>query len=158
MATRRLGGLKVKKAQGTVTKYSVRVIQSDRLAHSFFLSQEKFTLFPDNELLPIIDGDIVNFDYEIRHLRKSKYRSKYFSVIPDSLIVAAPTEIQSEVEGHVYILSNASMPSLLKVGFTTGKVTKRASELSDMTSVPTAFKIEWSHPVTGNARAKLVPF
>ena len=101
MATRRPGELKVKKAQGTVTKYPVRLIQSDRLAHSL---------------------------------------------------------IQNEVEGHVYILSNASMPSLLKVGFTTGKVTKRASELSDMTSVPTAFKVEWSHPVTGNACAKLVPF
>jgi hypothetical protein len=74
-------------------------------------------------------------------------------VIPETLIVAAPVELDGEVEGEVYIMSNASMPGLLKVGFTTGSVAKRASELSGVTSVPTAFRIEWSLPTVGDPRA-----
>jgi hypothetical protein len=144
--------LKVKQAQGTVTQYSYRIAKSGSQAHSFFIGTEKFTLFSGDEFAPIVDGDIVSFEYEVRHL-KNKHRTEYFSVLADTLVIAAPAELGSEVSGHVYILSNVSMPGLLKVGFTTGTVTKRAFELSSVTSVPTPFKVEWSCPVTGNARA-----
>ena len=143
---------KVKQVHGTVSKSSSRIAQSGSQAHSFFVGDEKYTLFSEDNLPPVVDGDIVSFDFEVRHL-KNKYRSEYFSVVAETLTVAAPSELGGEVAGHVYILSNVSMPGLLKVGFTTGPVTKRVLELSGVTSVPTAFKVEWSCAVVGNARA-----
>jgi len=44
--------------------------------------------------------------------------------------------------GFVYVLSNASIPDLYKVGFTTTSPEQRASELSDHTGVPTKYKVE----------------
>jgi hypothetical protein len=43
--------------------------------------------------------------------------------------------------GFVYILSNESMPGLVKVGFTTNDPRKRAKELQS-SGVPTPFKVE----------------
>jgi len=146
------GRFKVKQAGGFVTDCSSRVAKSGNQAHSFRIQNTKFSIFSNDELSPVTTGDRVSFDYEIRHL-KSGSRREYFSVLPESLIIVAPVELDSEVEGEVYILSNASMPGLFKVGFTTGSVAKRASELSGVTSVPTAFHIEWSLPIVGDPRA-----
>ncbi len=44
--------------------------------------------------------------------------------------------------GFIYILSNASMPGLLKIGYTTRTVHERVQELNRPTGVPTPFKIE----------------
>ena len=44
--------------------------------------------------------------------------------------------------GFVYILSNASMPGLLKIGYTTRTVQQRVQELNRPTAVPTPFEIE----------------
>ena len=46
------------------------------------------------------------------------------------------------VAGYLYILSNPSMPGLLKIGLTTRPVLDRVEELNAATGVPTAFKIE----------------
>ena len=45
------------------------------------------------------------------------------------------------VAGYLYILSNPSMPGLLKIGLTTRSVSERVAELSS-TGVPSAFNIE----------------
>lgn len=45
--------------------------------------------------------------------------------------------------GYVYILINASMPGLIKVGMTTRSVEERAEELSRATGVPTAFVVAY---------------
>lgn len=45
--------------------------------------------------------------------------------------------------GHVYILSNPSMPGLLKVGFTTGPIEARIAQLMS-TGVPTPFHCVYS--------------
>jgi len=45
-------------------------------------------------------------------------------------------------KGFIYILSNDSMPGLLKVGLTENSVRQRIRELSSNTGVPTEFKLE----------------
>jgi hypothetical protein len=45
------------------------------------------------------------------------------------------------MRGYVYILSNRSMPGLLKVGYTTRSVVDRVHELNS-TGVPTSFYVE----------------
>lgn len=47
-------------------------------------------------------------------------------------------------KGYVYILSNPSYGNLYKVGMTTKDPHERADELSDLTAVPTPFKVEYS--------------
>ena len=44
-------------------------------------------------------------------------------------------------EGFVYVLTNASMPGLIKLGFTTQSPPKRAEQLSRETPVPTPFNV-----------------
>jgi hypothetical protein len=46
------------------------------------------------------------------------------------------------VEGYLYILSNAEMPGLLKIGITIRSVTERVAELSSTTGVPVPFTVE----------------
>ena len=47
---------------------------------------------------------------------------------------------------HVYVLSNDSMPGLLKIGYTKGDPNKRVEQLDRSTSVPTGFTLEWAYP------------
>lgn len=141
-----------KQAQGIVSKCSSRIAKSGSHAHGFFIGNNKYTLFSENDLSPVTDGDRVLFKYETRTL-KSGYRAKYNAIIPDTLIIEAPAELEEKIEGVVYILSNKSMPGLLKIGYTTGEAIKRADELSRVTSVPTGFRVEWTLPVYGNPRA-----
>jgi len=53
--------------------------------------------------------------------------------------------IPGEGEGKdiVYIMSNISIPGLLKIGFTSKPVEERCKELSKATGVPTPFKVEY---------------
>ena len=46
------------------------------------------------------------------------------------------------ISGYVYILSNPGMPSLLKIGQTSGSIQRRADQLSAATGVPNPFVIE----------------
>jgi hypothetical protein len=46
--------------------------------------------------------------------------------------------------GYIYILSNPSFGNLFKVGMTTRDPNKRAEELSELTAIPTPFKVEYS--------------
>jgi len=46
--------------------------------------------------------------------------------------------------GWVYILSNASLPGMVKIGMTTTNPETRAAELSRSTSIPTPFVVESS--------------
>lgn len=141
-----------KQAQGIVSKCSSRIAKSGSHAHGFFVGNSKYTVFSENDLSPVTDGDRVLFEYETRTL-KSGHRAKYNAVIPETLIIEAPVELEEKIEGVVYILSNKSMPGLLKVGYTTGEAIKRADELSRVTSVPTGFRVEWTLPVHGSPRS-----
>ena len=48
----------------------------------------------------------------------------------------------SPIKGYLYILSNPSMPDLLKIGFTTRSVDERIAELNSSTGVPENFVLE----------------
>jgi hypothetical protein len=47
------------------------------------------------------------------------------------------------MSGYIYILSNPSMPGILKIGKTEREPDDRISELSNVSSVPTAFYLEY---------------
>ena len=47
-----------------------------------------------------------------------------------------------EIKGFVYVLSNRSMPGLVKIGLSTRPVAERVAELNKATAVPSPFKIE----------------
>ena len=47
---------------------------------------------------------------------------------------------------YVYILSNKSMPGLLKIGFTDKTPQKRIEGLNRSTGVPISFDLEWAFP------------
>jgi hypothetical protein len=46
-------------------------------------------------------------------------------------------------KGYIYILSNPSFKNLYKVGMTTRNPDIRAEEMSQLTAVPTPFKVEY---------------
>jgi hypothetical protein len=50
--------------------------------------------------------------------------------------------------GWVYVLTNAAMPGLVKIGLTTRNPTVRASELTAATGVPAPFVIAWCRAVS----------
>lgn len=141
-----------KRASGVATQCHSRIAKSGSQAHSFSLGDEQYTVFTNDPLSPVADGDHVSFEYEVRRLR-SGHRNQYLAVKPDSIEIRVVDGLDGEVAGSVYILSNPSMKGLLKVGFTTGPVSRRAAELSGVSGVPTAFREEWSMPVVGNPRA-----
>lgn len=143
---------KIKQADGIANKCTSRIAKSGNFAHSFFLKEVQYTFFSTDELSPVMEGDRVRFEYEVRKLRSGS-RNTYSSVIQDSLRVDAPHTITTSIKGIVYILSNPSMRGLLKIGYTTRTAEERVSELSGQTNMPTAFKVEWVLPVIGDPMA-----
>ena len=51
---------------------------------------------------------------------------------------------EGEGDSWVYVLSNKTMPTLLKIGFTTKTPDKRAEQISRGTGVPTKFIVEYA--------------
>lgn len=62
--------------------------------------------------------------------------------------ISQPNKRRAGNEGWVYVLSNKSMPGMLKIGLTTREPDQRARELSGSTGVPTPFVIEHSRYVS----------
>lgn len=56
----------------------------------------------------------------------------------------------------VYIMSNDSMPGLLKIGMTTTSPQQRNRELGSATGVPTPFRLEYSLEVSNARRVEQV--
>jgi hypothetical protein len=50
----------------------------------------------------------------------------------------------SDYDNWVYILSNHAMPGYIKIGFTKLSPEERAIQLSNTTSLPLPFKVEWA--------------
>ena len=52
---------------------------------------------------------------------------------------------QGEGDQWVYVLSNPSMPSLLKIGYTKNLPKERAKQISASTGVALPYKVEWAY-------------
>lgn len=63
-------------------------------------------------------------------------------------------ETPSTGQGYVYILMNASMPGILKIGRTARRSQDRVAELSSHTGVPTPFELVYERPFGDCARAE----
>ena len=46
----------------------------------------------------------------------------------------------------IYILSNETMPGLVKIGFTKNKPSERVKQINSATGVALDFKVEWAYP------------
>jgi len=143
--------VKRQQAVGVVAQVSTRIAKSGSFAHSFFIGKKRFSFFIDDPLHPLLNGDVVRFEYDTK---TSRGRHKYRYAVADlSTLSFDASARQGTAQGTVYILSNPAMPSLLKVGFTLRDAALRASELSGATGVPAGFVIEWTLPVEGNPQA-----
>lgn len=49
-----------------------------------------------------------------------------------------------DYDSWVYVLSNASQPGLLKIGYTKNTPEERAKQISNATGVPIPYKVEWA--------------
>jgi hypothetical protein len=49
-----------------------------------------------------------------------------------------------DYDSWVYVLSNASQPGLLKIGYTKNTPDERAKQISNATGVPIPYKVEWA--------------
>jgi len=54
------------------------------------------------------------------------------------------TYYNGEGRFYVYILSNPSIPNMLKIGYTGKHPENRAKDISRATGVPTPYKVEWA--------------
>jgi len=62
--------------------------------------------------------------------------------------------IRRQQFSYVYVLSNSSMPGILKIGYTDKEPDLRAKEISGSTGVPTPFKVLKEYPFATLVRAK----
>lgn len=103
-------------------------------------------MFDESDLCLLKTGDLVEFDF----YKTGKKRS-YNKIEESTLKIKNPKEIVSLTEGYVYILKNASMPGLYKIGCTTRTPQERANELYyQATGVPTKFEVEWFLAIAGD--------
>ena len=49
-----------------------------------------------------------------------------------------------DYDSWVYVLSNASQPGLLKIGYTKNTPDERAKQIANATGVPIPYKVEWA--------------
>jgi hypothetical protein len=74
-------------------------------------------------------------------------------------MLADEAEGKPEHEGFIYILSNDAMPGLLKIGYTTKLVEKRAGAIAAATGVPSPFKVwDWRRPSIPGNKTFLIAF
>jgi hypothetical protein len=135
--------------EGFVESVSTRKAQSGSWAHEYRIKTKTYSHFTEDAGPLLSIGDYVRFLAQVRSLRSSGRR--YHAMEADTIELIDPTGGGVSGKGYVYILSNSSMPGLLKIGYTGGVVADRAAALSATTGVPVPFKVEWILPVRGDA-------
>jgi len=141
-------------ASGVVSKISSRVAKSGSHAHSFNIHGKKYSFFIDDPQHPLIEGDVVRFSFQTRTLR-GRHKTKYKVADLETLVIDGPADAIAASEnglpmagaGTIYVASNADMPGLLKIGYTTRDPKTRVMELGAVTGVPSHFKLLWTMPV-----------
>jgi len=94
------------------------------------------------ELLQTDTSKMIQEELRLHAARLHSWRTKDFQQM-----LADETEGRPEHQGFIYVLSHESMPGLLKIGFTSGPVDKRAGEIGRPTGVPGPFTVESNFPV-----------
>jgi len=92
------------------------------IEEDFLRSEPAFYTLTQDPLFP--EWDLVTY-YTSR--KKNLYRNR-----------------DGEGDSWLYIMSNETMPNLLKIGFTNKTPDKRAKQLSRSTGVPLEFKVEYA--------------
>ena len=82
------------------------------------------------------------------------YRETFESPLLIQFLYSLTFQPISMIHGWIYVLSNTSMPGLLKVGMTSSNVAERVDVLSSSTSVPTRFNLEVSYEVPDIVKAE----
>ena len=141
-------------ASGIVSDISSRLAKSGSHAHSFNIHGKKYSFFIDDPQHPLIEGDLVRFSFQTKTLRgrhKTKYNVADLETLeidgPADAIVGSKNGRPVGGAGTIYIASNADMPGLLKIGYTTRDPKTRVMELGAVTGVPSYFKLRWTMPV-----------
>lgn len=144
-----MGKPTIKTVEGDVLIVGKRKAQSGSWAHEFTIGRSKYSLFTDEEFCPFRPGDKLRFSYQARKLRSGS-RSRYFAIQADTIELLDADRGESEDGGYVYVLSNKTMPGLVKIGHTLKTPSERARELSHATGVPTPFVVETAVYIRGN--------
>ena len=136
--------------EGLVLEVTKRVAMSGAWAHGVVIGDCTYSMYTDDEFFPVQEGDHVRFSYVIKSLQ-SKRRVKYYVILPNTLQIHVSSPDHETATGFVYVLTNRSMPGLVKIGVTERTPEARARELSKSTSVPSPFMVECSIPIHGDA-------
>lgn len=134
------------KIQGYVTDVKSFPAKFGGFCHRVYLKTKSYNIFDDSDLCLLKSGDLVEFEFY-----KTGKKRQYNKIDENTLKIKNPKETASITEGYVYILKNASMPGLYKIGCTTRTPQERANELYyQATGVPTKFDVEWFLAVAGD--------
>ena len=135
-----------KKVNGYVEKITTSPAKFGGFSHRIYIRKKSYSLFNDSDLCLVKQGDLVEFTF----LTTGKSR-KYSKIEELSIELLNPTEYAQNTAGYVYVMSNPSMPGLLKIGQTTRTPQERADELyHQATGVPVKFKVEWFLNIDGD--------
>ncbi|MBL4747578.1 MAG: GIY-YIG nuclease family protein [Magnetovibrio sp.] len=134
-----------KKVNGYVDRVTTTTSRYGGYWHRITIRKKIYSLFNEESVCLLEQGDLVEFFFV-----SSGRRQKYLKVDGLSIEILNPKEFAEHTNGFVYIMSNPSMPGLLKIGCTTRTPEERANELHQATGVPGKFTVEWSVAIEGD--------
>lgn len=132
------GGFEIFRAHGP---RRAEVIYCKKLELTDFLND----VFSDEPLVIEINWSWTQAtDEQVAVLNKDEHEERIDPASPNSSLSS------HQGNGWIYILTNISMPGIVKIGRTDRTPTERAAELSAATGVPTRFTLHWE-AATGDA-------
>lgn len=97
-----------------------------------------FTTMQFHELMDLEIDQLDEQELQKFLVRLQELKRKDYGQVAEDSALGRP-----EYRGYVYILSNISMPGLVKIGFTETLAETRAKFLSAHSGIPTPFRVEW---------------
>lgn len=136
-----------------VVAFTVKLKQ-ELLAHYVFFHNAVWTMVWDlltlfrtgnpsqNDIKKNLDRDFLHETTNTSDLKSLFFLiEEYKSALPSPPSHDVPESMENGKSGVVYLLSNPSMPGLLKIGKTTRSIDERIKELGMATGVPTPFEL-----------------
>jgi len=113
--------------------------------HRLIINGNEYSYLTHDSACLFHPGDMVRLKWRSRRGNWRTYRN--IIGLPE---LARPHEDSARADGYIYILTNASMPGLVKIGMTTRTPEERCAELSRTSSVPKPFKVAMSYVIVGD--------